>query len=249
LTELGVGRGAIARRIRNRELHRIHRGVYAVGHPGLSVHGRLMAAVLACGDGACLSHRSAAQLWKLLERVPDPIDVSVPTTTGRSTRQGIRVHRREALTGRAVTSHLGIPVTAPAQTLEDLRRCVPPAQLRRAVRQAEVRGLETGLARAEPTRSELEDRFLRLCRRHRIPAPEVNVRVGGYEVDFLWRAPRLVVETDGYRYHRGRQAFELDRTRDLELHSKGFDVRHFSYSQVTETPRQVAVAVERALRR
>jgi very-short-patch-repair endonuclease len=125
---------------------------------------------------------------------------------------------------------------------------VSPAQHRRAIRQAEVQGLQTGLKATEPTRSELEHLFLRLCERHRLPMPEVNVRVGPYEVDFLWRAELLIVETDGYRYHRGSQAFEVDHVRELEFHSRGYTLRRFTYRQATDTPERVAASVRQALR-
>jgi hypothetical protein len=165
-----------------------------------------MAAVLACGKGAVLSHRTAAVLWRLLKPNDAPIEVSVPSTSGRAERPGIRLHRRISLAPRELTERLGIPVTTPAKTIIDLRHAVMPAELRRAVRQAEVFGMQTGLEpETVPTRSELEDRFLQLCRRHRLARPEVNVRVGLYEVDFLWREQRLIVEADGYRFHRGSQ--------------------------------------------
>ncbi len=139
-------------------------------------------------------------------------------------------------------------MTTPARTIADLRRIVSPARLRRAIRQAEVLGLRTGLDRpAEPTRSELEHLFLELCRRHRLPAPEVNVRIGRRVVDFLWRERRLVVETDGYRYHRGPTAFEDDHARDLALRTGGYDVLRFTYRQVTSEPARVANAISTAL--
>lgn len=208
-----------------------------------------MAAVLACGERAALSHLSAAHLWGLLGYRDGPVDVSVRGSAGRERRRGIRVHRRRSLDDRAVTRRLRIGVTTPAQTLADLRRVVTPAQLRRAIRRAEVLGLPTGMdAGVVQTRSELEDRFLRLCRRHRLSLPEVNVRVGPHEVDFLWRGERLIVETDGYRYHRGAQAFEDDHDRELTLRDLGYDVRHFSYRQVTRHPQRVAAAVREALR-
>jgi very-short-patch-repair endonuclease len=132
-------------------------------------------------------------------------------------------------------------VTKPAQTIVDLRGCVSPRELRRAIRQANVLGLpigpETGRDR---TRSDLERDFLRLCRRHRLPLPEVNVRVGRHLVDFLWRDRLLAVETDGYRYHRGRQAFEDDRVRDIELRAHGYEVIRLSETQVAEEPQSVA---------
>jgi very-short-patch-repair endonuclease len=132
-------------------------------------------------------------------------------------------------------------VTKPAQTIADLRGVVSSRELRRAIRQANVLGLpigpETGRDR---TRSDLERDFLRICRRYRLPAPEVNVRVGPHLVDFLWRSPHLVVETDGYRYHRGRQAFRDDRARDLDLRERGFEVLHLSEELIEDEPEKVA---------
>ncbi len=207
-----------------------------------------MAAVLACGEGAVLSHRSAAVLWELLSPRQGQIDISVPSGSGRNRRAGIRLRRRATLTRQSVTRHRNIPVTTPAQTLADLGSVVTAAQRRRAIRQAEVLGLWTGFdAPAEPTRSELEHLFLRLCERHDLPMPKVNVRVGRHEVDFLWPEQHLIVETDGYRYHRGSQAFEDDHERDLELQALGYEVRRFSYRQVTEHPERVAATVRQAL--
>src|SRR5262245_57250100 len=100
-----------------------------------------MGAVLACGEGAVVSHRSAAELWGLLEARPGPVKISVPTTAGRGRRADIRLHRRVSLPASTTTRRLGIPVTTAAQTLADLRRVVSPAELRRVIRQAEVRGL------------------------------------------------------------------------------------------------------------
>jgi very-short-patch-repair endonuclease len=209
-----------------------------------------MAAVLACGEGAVLSHRSAASLWRLLGPTGGPVEVSVPTTSGRAARPGIRLHRRVTLGPRSVSRRSDIPVTTPAQTIDDLRGRVSPAQLRRAIRQAEVLGLATGLhGAADRTRSELEHLFLRLCHRHRLPTPEVNVRIGSHTVDFLWREQRVVVETDGYRYHRGSQAFENDHERDLDLRSRGYDIVRLTYRQVTADPKRAAAAVADALQK
>lgn len=207
-----------------------------------------MAAPLACGEGAAVSHRSAAELWGLLRPKGGSIHISVSGNAGRAQRIGIRLHRRTALRSEVVTRRHGIPVTKPAQTISDLRGCVSEKELRRAIRQADVLGLpiDPDLER-DRTRSDLERDFLRLCRRQDLPAPEVNVRIGSREVDFLWREARLVVETDGYRYHRGRQAFEDDRARDLDLRSQGYDVLHFSYRQVTEEPERVGAVVRDAL--
>jgi very-short-patch-repair endonuclease len=250
LAQAGIDKFRVHRRIRSGRLHRIHRGVYAVGHKGLSDEGRWMAAVLACGEGAVLSHLAAAALWGLLPRPAGPIDVTVAGSGGRSHRPGIRRHRSSTLRPEQMTRSKGIPVTTPARVIADLRRVASAEQLRRAIRQAEVLGLEIGpRAGRDLTRSELEHRFLRLCRRHRLPPPEVNAQVGRFIVDFVWRGNKLIVETDGYRYHRGRQAFEDDRARDVELRRRGFGVVRFTHSQVTDDPRAVAAALRDLLRR
>jgi hypothetical protein len=208
-----------------------------------------MAAVLALGDGAVVSHRSAAALWDLLPANPTAaIDISVPGESGRKKRLGIRLHRCISLEPTAVTRRYGIPVTTPARTIVDLRHLVSDRELRRAVRQAELLGLHIGSAAvSDGTRSELEFRFLELCRRNGIPAPAVNVRIGGLIVDFVWNEPRLIVETDGYKYHRGRIAFEDDRARDLKLRALGYDVIRLTYHQVVDRPDDVRVAMRRAL--
>lgn len=228
-----------------------------------------MAAVLAAGNGplragrplehwgAAIGHRSAAELWGLLEMRDGPVDVAVPGDGGKRQRRGIRLHRSLTLLPADVTLRSGIPVTRPARTLADLTRATaakrPGAltdwELRRAVRQAEVLGLPLGEdTKSDRTRSDLESDFLRLCRRHRLPEPEVNVRIGPDLVDFLWRDRRLVVETDGYRYHRGRIAFEDDRDRDLRLRTSGYEVVRFSEKQIDDEPDRVARALARALR-
>jgi len=146
-----------------------------------------------------------------------------------------------------VTRHKEIPVTNPARTIADLRPIASPAEFRRAVRQAEVAGLRTGLEpRRQRTRSELEEIFLALFHRHGIPTPEVNAKIGRREVDFLWPAQRVIVETDGYRFHRGRQAFE-DRDRDLALRAQGYDVLRLTHRQLTAKPNHCMAIVQKAL--
>ncbi|HEY1284863.1 MAG TPA: DUF559 domain-containing protein [Solirubrobacterales bacterium] len=215
-----------------------------------------MAAILACGAhpprsgasasildhwGAALSHLSAAALWGLLDTRDGPIDLSVRGNGGRAHRAGIRLHRRRSLKTVHVTAHRGIPVTTPAKTIADLASVLTERRLRQATREAEVLGLPTDTsAISDRTRSDLESLFLSFCRRHRLPRPEVNVRVGPHLVDFLWRNRRLVVETDGYRYHRGNVAFEEDRARDINLRSLGYDVIRVADRQLTEEPQQIA---------
>ena len=243
-----MSRAGVTRRVESGRLHRVHRGVYAVGHAGISQHRRWMAATLACGEGAAISHRSAAELWGLLKPSPGPVDVSVPGDGGRARRLGIHLHRRASLPPRWITWRLGIPVTTPAQTIADLRAAVPGWELRKAIRQADVLGLPLGEdVRRDRTRSDLERDFLRICKRQRLPYPEINVRVGPYLVDFLWRERRLAVETDGYGYHRGRQAFRDDRRRDLDLRGRGFEVVRLSEEQVAEEPEQVAKTLRKVL--
>lgn len=247
LLDLGFGEDAISTRARRGRLHRVHRGVYAVGHRALSRQGRWMAAVLACGTGAALSHRSAASLWEMLPSRSGPIDVSIGSRSGRRPGAGIRLHRPRSLRPEQITRRHGISVTSPSRTLADLRRASPAVLYRRALRQAEVIGLPLGDADSDGTRSELERAFLRLCRKHRLPLPAVNARIGPYLVDFLWSRQRLVVETDGYRYHRGRVAFEEDRARDLNLREAGIEVVRLSFRQVEEEPVRVAQLLRRRL--
>ena len=247
LGALGIGRPSISRRVSAGRLHRVFRGVYAVGHAGLSTEGGWMAAVLAGGEGAVLSHRSAAELWGLLAHGDGPNHVTVPTKAGRRQRPGLRIHRTPYLTDDATTYRDRIAVTTPARTLRDLPRVAAPAIVRRATRQAEYLGLDLGEIETDRTRSDLERSFLRLCRRHRLPAPEVNVPIGPYTVDFLWRRQRLVVETDGYAAHRGRQAFEDDRARALHVQGRGYRLRRFADTQLVGQPDAVVAALRAAL--
>jgi very-short-patch-repair endonuclease len=271
LRKAGISDDAVRARTIAGRLHRVHRGVYAVGHRGGSALGRGMAAVLAVGQGgreagvpldrwgAALSHRTAACLWELLPHDDGPVDVVVPGNGGRMKRAGIHLHRSSALLSSEVTLRRGIPVTTPARTVADLRAAtaagrpgsLSPPELRKAIRQADVLGLPLAASdRGDRTRSDLEADFLKLCRRHRLPPVEVNVRVGRHLVDFLWREPRLVVETDAYRYHRGRTAFRDDKRRDLDLRRMGYQVVRLSEEQLNEEPELVAeiLAAELSLR-
>jgi len=239
----------IAQRARRGQLHRLHRGVYAVGHRPVSRRGFWMAAVFACGEGAVLSHRSAAELWGLLRPQRGPIHISTPARSGRAKREKLRLHRCSSLVAGATTRRLNIPVTTPARTIADLRGDVPPAQWRRAVRQAELARFPIDPeVKTDRTRSDLERDFLRICRRCGLPMPEVNVKVGRWTVDFFWRAERLAVEVDSYRYHRGSVAFHDDHARDLDLRQLGYEARRFDERQIDEEPDRVAADLVAALR-
>lgn len=222
-----------------------------------------MAAVLACGEGAVLSHGSAAVLWGLLRPLDGPIHVSVPSHAGRGKRTGIRLHRCPSLTAAVADTNAPghrataspslttvrnrIPVTTVPRTIKDLRGEVEEHLYRRAVRQAELAGYSLPGEGGDRTRSDLERDFLRFCRRHGLPTPEVNVRIGRLTVDFLWRTQRLVVETDGYRYHRGATAFEDDHARDLHLRRQNYIVHRYTGAQLRNHPDEVVAELGEVL--
>jgi very-short-patch-repair endonuclease len=183
----------------------------------------------------------------MLEPDLGTIDVTIPTDHGRRRRKGIRLHRSPSLPSSATTHESCIPVTTPARTLEDLKRVVSPGLHRKATRQAEFLKLDLGEITTDRTRSELERTFLQLCRRHRLPKPLVNTRIGPFTVDFFWPAAGLVVETDAYATHQGRQAFEDDRARELYLHAQGLILRRFTDAQIYGQPAAVMHSVKQAL--
>jgi very-short-patch-repair endonuclease len=260
LLNAGLLQSGIADRKSAGRLHPVHRGVHAVGHARLSDRGRWMAAVLACGKGAVLSHTSAGELWGIFRRprrqreagagdeVPD-VHVTVPTTNGLSKRTGIVLHRSSTLIDRHCTSHGGIPVTTPSRTLADMKPLVSPAQVSAAVREAEYLRLRIDeQIESDRARSDLEQAMLRICRRHRLTRPEVNVKVDRYEVDFIWRDHPLIVEVDGWEGHRGRSAFEEDRARDARLAVLGYQVVRFTWLQLERDPSGVARTIRALLR-
>ena len=250
LVEAGIDKHGIAWRVRTGRLHRLHRGIYAVGHRSLSWRGRWLAAVLAAGDGAVLSHSSAAALWRFLRPIPGPTHVIVGAAVHRSPRPGLVFHRSRTLSRSDVTRRHGIAVTVPARTIEDVRGELEPYLFRRALRQAELAGHRVPhLAVTRRTRSDLELLFLDLCDNHDLPRPQVNVRLAGRLVDFLFRDQRLVVETDSWEYHRGSVAFEDDHGRDLALRARGFITRRYTGEQLEGAPEAVAADLRDALGR
>ena len=229
-----------------------------------------MAAVLACGEGAVLSHRTAAAQWGLRRSSGARIDVTVSRTGRRLS--GITIHRTRHLPPHHVTSLDGIPVTSVARTLLDLSAVVRPAELERAIEEAERlrifdltalnEVIEAGRGRhgrstlmaavqeataPEPTREELEARFRTLCRAHGIPLPAVNTWVEGFEVDACWQHERLIVELDGWEFHRTRAAFERDRRRDAVLQLAGYRVLRVSWRRLQDEPAEVANTVHTLL--
>jgi hypothetical protein len=251
LIRLGLSARTITRWVSDGRLHRVHRGVYAVGHPALTDHGRRMAAVKACGPGAVLSHQTAADLWGLRRSSSPAIHV---TTPGRGSPRGIRVRRVRRLHPDDLAECDGIPVTSVARTLLDLAAVLPQRQLIRAIEQAErlrrfdlgaierliersrgrpgVKALRAALRATgpEPPRvnSAWERDFLDFCADLGIPRPELNVIVEGYEVDALWRDEKVIVELDSWTFHRFRTAFEEDRRKVCRLQLKEYRVLPFT---------------------
>jgi very-short-patch-repair endonuclease len=243
LAELGVRDRGIADWVRRGRLHRFYRGIYAVGHDRLMREGRWLAAVLACGPGAVLSHRDAGVLWDLRQSNSAKIDVTVPSRNGRRPQRGIRIHRSARLRPEEVTVRHGIPVTTVARTLLDLADVLQGQALKRVITEAEYLNLfdlaainavvqhnpgrrgaklmEATGGRLHRTRSKLEQRFLGLLERHDVEEPESGVWIEGYETDFVWTRAGLVVELDGFAAHKTRAKFDADRLRDRRLWRAG----------------------------
>lgn len=274
LVALPLGAGAIDHRLRRGRLHPLHRGVYAVGHRALSREGRWMAAVLAGGNGAALSHRSAGALWGILPNARTDAEITVPVTRRR--RPGLEQHQ-SILVADELTAVDGVPVTTAARTLLDLAAVVRPHQLRRAVEEAEVRRLWDRLSVADlldrhrgrrgtaelsalvadaavgldVTRSDLEARFLAAVIDAGLPRPRANVplEVGGrvLEPDFAWPERRVAVELDGHAFHATRASFEDDRARDRALHAAGWRVIRVTARQLLREREAVRADLVRAL--
>jgi hypothetical protein len=265
LRELGLSKGHIHRSREARRLHPIHRGVYAVGHPYLSPHGRCMAAVLVFEEGAVVSHRSAAWLWGIGPLGPRAVEVTVAARGNQ--RQGLRVHRVWALSDRERARQDAIPVTSIARTLLDLAGTSSAKQIERAVERTKRRGLldlpsidallshRHGFGKerlqealrlyrqpvSERARSELL--FLDAIKTKGLPAPSINLFVAGYEIDAYWEAERFAVEVDGWETHSTRAAFEDDRLRQEELKLAGIDSVRITARRIEREPDAVATRI------
>jgi hypothetical protein len=272
LADLGVAQRAVSHRVAAGRLHRLHRGVYAVGHTILTERGRWMAAVLAYGGDAALCHASAAALWDIRRSNAMWIDVAVPTAAGRAKRPGIRIHRVRTLLPDEVIEHQGIRVTTPARTVLDLAATLSRDRLERLLDRTEILRLTDypaldAIARAHPghrgagqlraavaeylagamTRSDLEELFLEICRRHGLPDPVVNGDLNGFEVDVLFAEQRLIVEIDSWRYHRTRRAFDADRARDAHHLRHGYRTVRFTDRQLENDEHAVAATLRSLL--
>lgn len=252
LLQLGFTRDAIDHRLATGRLHPVMRGVYAVGRPELTREGHWMAAVLACGPEAALSHGSAAALWEIGSQRSALIEVTVPSHVRRR-RPGIAIHRRAILSDH-VTTHRGIPATTSVATLIDLATFLPAGPLEAAINEADERGLVSpealrvavdaagrrgsALRRVLDKRtfrltdSELERRLLAIVRKAGLALPETGRVVDGFRVDFFWPELDLVVETDGLRYHRTPFQQAKDRERDQAHTAAGRTPLRFTHAQV-----------------
>lgn len=279
LQALGLSARTVVDRAARGRLHRVHRGVYSMVPPTLlKREGRYMAAVLAAGPDAVLSHRDAAVLHELLTNNRPSIDVTVAGRANRGHR-GIDVHRSRTLTPTDITQVNNVPCTTIARTLLDLGDVIDRRRHERAFDQAEILerldliAIQDQLARnatrpaaaktrallndhyigSTPTESELEEGFLALCRRAKLPSPELqqwlNLPDGEppIRVDFLWRAQRVVVETDGVRYHGSHQAMQRDSRKDQRLIAHGFRPIRTGWRQIFFAPDELAMTLTRML--
>jgi very-short-patch-repair endonuclease len=273
LLDLGLSVQMIEKRLARGQLHRVFRGSYAVGHRRLSRDGRLMAAVLAAGRNAALSHRSAGELWRLTR----PLAGSPEATAAIGWRSpaGVVVHR-SAIPADEWCLENGIPVTTVPRAMLDLASMLDLRQLERAWNEMEVRELtdrlsvpdllarhpgrrgarklRTLLASDEPrgiTRNEFEEAFVALLDRHRLPRGRMNadlsIRGRFFEVDCLWERQKLAVELDGGGVHRTRKAFQDDRLRDRILIAEGWRTPRVTWHQLRDEPEAIVADLRRAL--
>ena len=262
LEGLGFTEEAIEHRLATGRLHPVAAGVYAVGRRELTPHGRWMAAVLACGDGAVLSHRSAAELWGIGHEESGRIDVTIRRRS-RLERRGIKVRCRPSLGARSLVHRRGIPLTSPVQTLIDLATELKPLRLERAVNEADKHDLvdpetlrrELDCHKGEPgvkklatlldrhtfrlSDSDLEILFRPLALAAHLPVPLTKHWVLDYEVDFFFPDHGLVVETDGLRYHRTPAQQARMVKRDQTHQANGLRVLRFTHWQIAHEPDEV----------
>jgi very-short-patch-repair endonuclease len=271
LIESGLTAKAIAHRIRTGRLHRLGRGIYAVGRPDVGQYGWWMAAVLSCGPEALLSHRSAAALWGIAKGSPEmKTEVVVPGAVRRR-RPDVRLRRRADLRAAHRREVSGIPVTDPVSTLVDLASCVVEWQVEKAINDADRLGLidpealraevETLLPRPGMaclrrllgcdalTDTGLERKFLNIVRDAGLPLPETQALVNGYRVDFHWPDLGLIVETDGWAHHRTAGEQATDHRRDQTHTKAGLTTLRFAEKQVRYEPQQVNATLSAVMRR
>jgi hypothetical protein len=268
LSALGLGDDAIHYRVRAGRLHPVHIGVYAVGHRKLTRSGRWMAAVLACGPEALLSHWDAAGLWQLLGRNGSLIHVTTPRNHKYVRSGNVKVHRPRVIHADDRSETDGIPVTSVAKTLIDLAPFAHKDTLARAwdegarlelfthddivAVRARSRG-KRGLAKIDAliadrrplppvTRSTLEIMFVEFCQRYGLPAPAMNTWIGKYEVDAAWHDELVAVELDS-RYHDNEGSFERDPIRDADLQVARYRILRITYRRLLAQPDALAQSI------
>jgi very-short-patch-repair endonuclease len=266
LADCGLTDATLARWLDAGRLHRLHCRVYAVGHTALSLDGRLFAALLYGGDQAVFSHTTAAWIWSLIDTEPRRIHLTAPGR--RRSLPDVRIHHSREVDP---VEHQGLPVTSVPRTLVDLGSVLSPRRLRRALAEADYRGLLdpvatlSTLGRGRPgsralrgalahhlpslaeTDGRLEERFLELCESARLPLPKVNPPISRMRVDAVWEEQRLAVEVDGGPAHGSWARIKRDRQRELALRAEGFQVIRYTWEQVTGQPDEVAADLRRLL--
>jgi very-short-patch-repair endonuclease len=270
LLAAGVGRGAISHRLKTGAMHSRHRGVYLVGHAPPTPVGKARAAALACGEDAVASHRSAAEVWRLLAPADNDADITV-VGHGAHPHAGIKIHRVRSIHRSELRDFRGLPVTSPARTICDLAATEPLNEVEYALQEARVRRMVSDsellavIARAPTrkggktirrllatdidgyTRSKAERLMRSLLHAAALSQPQANAYLHGHLVDFVWPEQRLVVEIDGYGTHGDRTAFERDRLRDQMLVAAGYRVVRITWRQLNEEPYGVIARLAQAL--
>ncbi|MBV9606663.1 MAG: DUF559 domain-containing protein [Solirubrobacterales bacterium] len=269
----GVTRRAIEWRVLTGRMHLVFRGVYSFGCGILPPLAREQAALISCGEHTFLSNWTAAAIWGLGPKLPDPVEVSVVGRRCRP-RDGIRVHEIKEIDRRELRRHKGLWVSSPARAVLEIAATGSTYELTRAIDQGLAgrlftpRELSDVLARnrpcrgsarlaailADPTsaavsRSKPEKRLLRLIREAGLPTPETNVEFGRFELDFLWPRERLVVELDGYSFHRGPGAFGRDHDKDLAVRAAGLEMLRFTGEHVQKRAWMVIATIAGTLAR
>jgi very-short-patch-repair endonuclease len=268
LAAAGMNADAIHHRLGKARLERVFRGVYLVGPGPPDLEQCEIAAVLAYGPDTALGVESAARRWRL--PVPQPAHIHIITSRPRRPRDGVRPHHLTLLARHDVRHHRGLVITSPARTVLDLAPRLTATELERAVAEAigtkltTRRELERAAERnpthrgagplrvalqADPgyTHEGAERKLLALVRAAKLPIPETNVMLHGYEVDTLWREPRLIVEVDSYAHHAQRPKFERDRVRDADLLAKGYRTLRLTWRALEREPYAAIARVASAL--
>jgi very-short-patch-repair endonuclease/predicted transcriptional regulator of viral defense system len=273
LLDLGLSDDGIAHRIATGRLHRLHRGVYLVGHPSPPPLGLETAALFACGPGAVLSHRSAAQLQELIDLPTNDIHLSVLHRHPRR-RDGIRIYRTRSLPRHDIRKHERLPITAPLRTILDLAATESRRDVERALNEAQVQRMVTidqlerrldrergrrGVvllrtivqAQRQPgiTRNGAEKLFVALVEKAGLPAPRADYPIGPYRVDFAWPEQRLAAELDSIAFHSTQPKFVGDRRRWTEIDARGWRIFRFTWWDVTDEPEALLVRLTRSLMR